>query len=169
MPTKLTPEIINAAIVGFEQQRHRIDAQIGELKAMLSGGPAEAAATPEPAKRKRRKMSAAGRKAIAEAQRKRWAVSKKAAEPPAAQKVPRPKRKLSPARKAALVANLAKARAARAAKRAEAAKAEQAANKKAAAKKTATKKTAKKIAPIKKAAARAKKVTAPTETVAQTA
>jgi hypothetical protein len=160
MPTqKLTPEIVIAAIVGFEQQRHRIDAQIAELRAMLPGGPAETAATPEPAKRKRRKMSAAGRKAIAEAQRKRWAVSKKSVVPPAPA-TSKPKRKLSRARKAALVANLAKARAARAAKRADAAKAERAVNKKAATKRAATKKTAKKAAPVKKAAARAKKVTA---------
>src|ERR1017187_2099459 len=109
MPKQLTPEIITAAIVGFEQQKLRIDAQVAELRAMLSGSPAEPAASSEPTTRKRRKMSAAGRKAIAEAQRKRWAASKKAAEPTAAQKVPKPKRKLSPARKAALVANLAKA------------------------------------------------------------
>ena len=168
MPTKLTPEIINAAIGGFEQQKLHIDTQIAELRAMLSGSPTEPAATPGPIRPKRRKMSAAGRKAIAEAQRKRWAASKRAAEP-SAPATSKPKRKLSKARKAALVANLAKARAARAAKRAEAAKAEQAANKKAAAKKAATKKAVKKAAPVKKAAARAKKVTAPTETVAQTA
>src|ERR1035441_6981311 len=39
MPThKLTPEIITAAIVGFEAQKTRIDDQIAELRAMLSGG-----------------------------------------------------------------------------------------------------------------------------------
>ena len=171
MPTqKLTPEIINAAIVGFEQQKLHIDTQIAELRSLLTGGSSEPAASPEvpTGKRKRRKMSAAGRKAIAEAQRKRWAASKEAAQPPAPA-TSKPKRKLSKARKAALVANLAKARAARAAKRADAAKAERAVNKKAATKRAATKKTAKKAAPVKKAAARAKKVTAPTETVAQTA
>ena len=115
MPTpKLTTEIIAAAIDGYELQKTRIDAKIAGLRALLSGGPAEAAATPERPKRKRRKISAAGRKAIAEAQRKRWATSKKAAVPP---KKTLPKRKLSPAGKAALVANLAKARAAKAAKR----------------------------------------------------
>src|ERR1035438_2800772 len=124
MPKQLTPEIITAAIVGFEQQKLQIDTQIAELRAMLSGGSNEPAATPKAPTGKRRKMSAAGRKAIAEAQRKRWAAAKKATEPaPAPSK---PKRKLSKERKAALVANLAKARAARAAKRAEAAKAEQA-------------------------------------------
>jgi len=117
MPKQLTPEIISAAIDGFEQQQLRIDIQIAELRAMLPGGSTQTAATSEvpTGKRKRRKMSAAGRKAIAEAQRKRWAASKKAAEPPAPA-TSKPKRKLSKARKAALVANLAKARAAKAAK-----------------------------------------------------
>ena len=160
MPKQLTPEIINAAIVGFEQQKLHIDTQIAELRSLLTGGPAEAA-TPQPptGKRKRRTMSAAGRKAIAEAQRKRWAASKGEAELPSKTVTAKPKRKmsaagrkaiseatkkrwaafhkaktkpvvakkatankavakkkLSPARKAALVANLAKARAAKAAK-----------------------------------------------------
>src|ERR1035437_1066597 len=48
MPThKLTPEIINAAVEGFEQQKLRIDAQIAELRAMLTGTPTEPAAAPE--------------------------------------------------------------------------------------------------------------------------
>ncbi len=82
MPTpKLTNEIITAAILGFEQQKRQIDTKIGELRAMLPGGTTQTAATPEPTKHKRRKMSAAGRRAIAEAQRNRWAASKKAARP----------------------------------------------------------------------------------------
>ena len=57
MPPKLTPEIINAAIDGFESQKTRIDQQIAALRALLSGSPAESkAATPEPKTRKRRKM-----------------------------------------------------------------------------------------------------------------
>jgi hypothetical protein len=39
MPIRLTPEIITAAILGFEEQKRRIDSQIGELQAMLTGGP----------------------------------------------------------------------------------------------------------------------------------
>jgi hypothetical protein len=161
MPKQLTPEIISAAIDGFEQQQLRIDIQIAELRAMLPGGSTQTAGTSEvpTGKRKRRKMSAAGRKAIAEAQRKRWAASKKAAEPPAPA-TSKPKRKLSKAGRAALVANLAKARAARAAKRAEAAKAERAATKKTATRKTA----AKKAVPVKKAA----KTTVPAPTPAST-
>ena len=105
MPTqKLTNEIITAAILGFEEQKRRIDTMIGELRALLPGGNIEPTATLEPTKRKRRKMSAAGRKAIAEAQRKRWAASKKAAEPSAPAAAPKPKRKLSRAGRAAIVA-----------------------------------------------------------------
>jgi hypothetical protein len=101
---KLTNEILTAAIDGYETQKIRIDGKIAELRAMLPGGPAESAATPETSKRKRRKMSAAGRKAIAEAQRKRWAASQKATEASAPEAAPKPKRKLSRAGRAAIVA-----------------------------------------------------------------
>jgi hypothetical protein len=105
MPTeKMTPEIIAAAIEGFEQQKTRIDGKIAELKAMLPGGAPEPADTLEPTKRKRRKMSAAGRKAIAAAQRKRWADTKKQSEPSTAEESPKRKRKLSRAGRAAIVA-----------------------------------------------------------------
>jgi hypothetical protein len=121
MPTpKLTNEIITAAIEGFEAHKTRIDGQIAELRALLTGGPAESAAAPEPAKRARRKMSAAGRKAIAVAQRKRWAA-KKAAEGAAAKVVSKPKRKLSAAGRKAIIAATKRRWAL---KRAEAAKAE---------------------------------------------
>ena len=44
MPTpRLTPEIIHAAIDGFEAQKLRIDAQIADLRAMLPGGTTEPA------------------------------------------------------------------------------------------------------------------------------
>ena len=43
MPTKLTAEIIIAAITGFESQKTKIDAQVAELRAMLSGNPAATA------------------------------------------------------------------------------------------------------------------------------
>jgi hypothetical protein len=44
---KLTNAILSAAILGFEEQKRSIDAQIDELRTMLSGGPASTAATPE--------------------------------------------------------------------------------------------------------------------------
>ena len=107
MPThKLTNDIINAAILGFESQKQRIDTQIAELRQMLGGAPTETAAPGAPTKRKRR-ISAAGRARIAEAQRKRWAESKKDAEP-SSPVAPKPKRRLSAAGKAAIVAALKK-------------------------------------------------------------
>ena len=112
MPThKLTPEIINAAIAGFEQQKARIDAQIADLRAMLDGGPTEPAAALAVPKRKRRKMSAAARKRMGEAQRKRWAESRGQAESrstPVTPEPAKPKRTLSAAGKAAIVAALKK-------------------------------------------------------------
>ena len=40
MPTnKLSPEIIHAAIAGFESQKARIDAQIADLRALLPQWP----------------------------------------------------------------------------------------------------------------------------------
>lgn len=97
MPAKLNHDIFTAAIEGFEVQKKRLDAQIAELRQLMTGGKAEPVdATPKPAGQ-RRKMSAAGRKRIAEAQRKRWAAIKtpgavaKTAKPV----VKKPKRKLS--------------------------------------------------------------------------
>jgi len=101
MPTKLTPEIITAAILGFEEQKRHIDTRVAELRDMLDGGPA---ATPEaPTRKRRRKLSAAARARIAEAQRKRWAAYKQA-EPSAKQATPKPKRKLSAAGRKAIIA-----------------------------------------------------------------
>jgi len=121
MPTpKLTTEIISAAIEGFESKKRRIDEQIAELRAMLSGGPAETATTtPEATPGKRKKFSAASRRKMALAQKARWAKIKGESEAPApapAQALRQARRKLSPAAKAKLVANLKKARAAKAAK-----------------------------------------------------
>jgi hypothetical protein len=102
----LTKQIIEAAIHGFEAQKQRIDAQLAELRGMLSSASAGAAPTSQPTEGKQPGMSAAGRKAIAEAQRKRWAAVKgHSAAPKAAKK---PKRKLSAAGKAAIVAALKK-------------------------------------------------------------
>jgi hypothetical protein len=116
MPTKLTTEILTAAIDGFEMQKTRIGARIAEIRQMLGGGSKSTAGTSESPQRTRRKMSKAGRAAIAAAQRKRWAESKKHQ---AAPEVPKPKRKLSAAGRRAIIAATKKRWAA---KRAEAAK-----------------------------------------------
>jgi hypothetical protein len=152
MPKQLTPEIISAAIVGFEQQKLRIDTQIAELRAaMLSGGATHpTAAKPEPTKGKRRKMSAAARKRIGDAQRKRWAASKGEAESPSKTATAKPKRKMSAAGRKAISEATKKRWAAF-----HAAKAKPVVAKKATAKKAAVKKApvkAAKKAPVKKAA-----------------
>jgi hypothetical protein len=115
---KLTNEIITAAILGFEEQKRQIEGKIVELRALQNGAHIETPA-PEPPRRKRGRMSAAGRRAIAEAQRKRWAT-KKAAVRSTPEVVAKPKRKLSAAGRKAIVAATKKRWAL---KRAEAAKA----------------------------------------------
>jgi hypothetical protein len=116
MPTKLTTEILTAAIDGFEMQKTRIEARIAEIRQMLDGGSQSTAAASESPRRKGRRISKAGKAAIAAAQRKRWAESRKHQTAPEA---PKPKRKLSAAGRRAIIA-AAKRR--WAAKRAEAAK-----------------------------------------------
>jgi len=79
MPT-LTPLVIAAAIKGFELQKLELDGKIAELRALLPGAKPLAAAQVSPANappaKKKRSMSAAGRKAIALGQQKRWAAKK---------------------------------------------------------------------------------------------
>src|ERR1035437_5193944 len=101
---KLAPEIIAAAILGFEEQKRHIDSKIAELRAMLSGGPGETAATPEASNRKPRKFSAAWRRVMREAQQRRWARIRGESEPstPATPEAPKPKRKLSAAGRKAI-------------------------------------------------------------------
>ena len=88
----LTNEIVTAAIEGFESQKRRIDEQIAELRRMMSATPARTPAAPA-AQTGARKLSAAARARIGEAQRKRWAAQKSAAPATAAKKAPAPKRK----------------------------------------------------------------------------
>ena len=73
MPKKLSHEIITAAISGFEAQKERINSKIAELRNMLHHKDGHAAAE---APKVKRKMSAAARRRIALAQKKRWAAIK---------------------------------------------------------------------------------------------
>ena len=73
MPQKLSHEIITAAIFGFEAQKERINSKIAELRNMLHHKDGHAAAE---APKVKRKMSAAARRRIALAQKKRWAAIK---------------------------------------------------------------------------------------------
>ncbi len=103
MPTwRLTTEILNAAIEGFEQQKSRIDAQIAELKAMLPGGGVVPDAQPK-AGSGRRVVSAAGRGRIKEAQQRRRAKAREEADNlPMVAEGPKRRRKMSAAGKAAI-------------------------------------------------------------------
>ena len=74
---KVTLEILNAAIAGLQSQKRRIDEQIVGLRQMLNGAGAEDTPAAQAAAGKRRQMSAAARKRIGDAQRKRWAASKR--------------------------------------------------------------------------------------------
>ena len=96
---QLSQGIINAAIEGFESQKRRIDEQIAELRALSNGHTPAATEVP-----KKRGMSAAGRRAIAEAQRKRWTAAKGQAETPKVEKPAERKRVLSAAGRAAIIA-----------------------------------------------------------------
>jgi len=106
MPTQvLTAQILAAAIEGFEAEKRRIDEQIAEVRQMLDGGRSEPAATPKAPGGTQRTMSAAARKRIGDAQRKRWAQSKKPSEQPtqSATTSESPKRKFSAAGRRAIV------------------------------------------------------------------
>lgn len=143
MPTQLTPEIIAAAISGYELQMAQIEAKIAELRAMLPARSAEPAAEAKLPGRKRRKFSAATRRRMREAQRQRWAKIRGESASSAGPAVSKPKRRISPEGMKRIIAAAKKRWAL---KRAETAKL-----KSAAAKKTAP---ARKSAAAKKAAVR---------------
>jgi hypothetical protein len=69
MPTDSS--ILEAALIGYQLQRDRIDNAIAELRQKLGGKTAPAISSD--GQRPKRKMSAAARKRIAAAQKKRWA------------------------------------------------------------------------------------------------
>ena|ERR1035441_1589792 len=81
MRRQIDNSLLEMALVGYSAKRDDIVRKMAEIRLHL-GGPTSAQATkPTGDAKPRRKMSAAGRARIAEAQRKRWAASKKAAEP----------------------------------------------------------------------------------------
>ena len=108
MAQQLTTDILNAALENLTSKRQQIDEQIAEVRRML-GASTDGISDNTEAPARKRGMSAAGRRAIAEAQRRRWAEKKAAAQPtaaPAATK--KPKRKLSESGRRAIVAALKK-------------------------------------------------------------
>uniref|UniRef100_Q02AS4 Uncharacterized protein n=1 Tax=Solibacter usitatus (strain Ellin6076) TaxID=234267 RepID=Q02AS4_SOLUE len=120
MRRQIDNSILEMALVGYNAKLDEVIQKMADIERQLgvrgkgttaAAAPASAVASAKP----RRKLSAAGKKAIREALKKRWAAfhaqGGKAAARPA-------KRTMSPAAKARLAANLAKARAAKASKRA---------------------------------------------------
>jgi hypothetical protein len=82
MSISLDKAILEAALVGYQQQLQQIETKMAELRRELGQKPAAAPAAKRakkaaPAKQKHR-MSAEGRARIAAAQRARWAKTKKA-------------------------------------------------------------------------------------------
>jgi hypothetical protein len=90
MPQKLSQEIITAAIAGFEAQKERINSKIAELHNMLDHRHAGAEA-PKP----KREISAASRRRMALAQKKRWAAIKGRSAAISPDGSERPKRRIS--------------------------------------------------------------------------
>ena len=75
------PGILQAALLGYQQQLDEITAKIADLRRRLgSRGPNPSAGAPATkAPQKKHRISAEGRARIAAAQRRRWAAAKKAA------------------------------------------------------------------------------------------
>ena len=74
-------ELLNAALEGLELQKKRIEEQIREVRALLGQGTNnhKRGTPPEPARHRRGpgRLSAAARKRIAAAQKRRWAEYRK--------------------------------------------------------------------------------------------
>lgn len=71
----LDHDVLRAALVGYQMELHRLEAAIAGVQAQIGGRTLPAASAPAgPANGPKRSMSAAARKRIAEAQRKRWAA-----------------------------------------------------------------------------------------------
>src|SRR5260370_35577593 len=88
----LSPDVLNAALHGLEAQKQTIEQHIQQVRSMLGlgsgrrGRPPKAAATlsesaaPSRPTHKRRRFSAETRARMAEAQRKRYAATRKVSE-----------------------------------------------------------------------------------------
>lgn len=79
----LNPTILQAALQGLELEKQRLEASIAEVRALI-GGRSVAAFKGTPSAQlegqpKKRVFSAATRKKMAEAQRRRWEATRKAA------------------------------------------------------------------------------------------
>lgn len=95
-------DLLAMALVGYEREKAKIEASIAEIRGQLGlrgpGRPKAATGTTEQAAPAKRTLSAAARRRIAEAQRKRWAALKGAKAGPE-----KPKRRLSAAGRRAII------------------------------------------------------------------
>ena len=107
MAQQLTTGILNAALENLTSKRQQIDEQIAEVRRLLGGNTTGVSPTPETATRKRT-ISAAGKRAIAEAQKRRWAAKKAPSVPAPEVAAKKPKRKLSAEGRRNIVAALKK-------------------------------------------------------------
>jgi hypothetical protein len=91
--------LLEAALFGYQHQREEIEGKMAEIRGLLSGKSASGStgATASEPPTKKRTMSAAGRRRIAEAQRQRWAAQKSAKEAPAKKRTGAKKRTMSAA------------------------------------------------------------------------
>jgi hypothetical protein len=72
------PSLLEAALEGLMLQKQRLEAQIGEVRALLGKRRANATNTAgQSASHKKRELSPSARKRIAAAQKKRWAEYRK--------------------------------------------------------------------------------------------
>jgi len=90
-------QLLAMALLGYEAQKAKLDAAIADIQAELGQGASSARS--EPPICRKRTMSAAGRRRIAAAQRKRWAAIHNAKTKPKAAK-----RKLSSGGRKAIAA-----------------------------------------------------------------
>ncbi len=73
-------ELLEAALIGYQHKRDQAEQKIAELRSQIAGHPVakqkSSAAAPGASMPKKRTMSAAARRRIALAQKKRWAAYK---------------------------------------------------------------------------------------------
>jgi len=70
----LDPALLRAALIGYENQLAQINQAMADIRRQLK---ITGSTDPAPAKERKRGMSAAARKRIAAAQKKRWAEYRK--------------------------------------------------------------------------------------------
>jgi len=75
----IDPATLQAALIGYQLEKESIEGKIAEIRKQLGRrASTQADGASAPGRRKKRTLSAAARKRIAAAQRKRWRAYKKA-------------------------------------------------------------------------------------------